>query len=86
MFLDRVKIKIKSGNGGAGHLSFLRTKLNMKGGPDGGDGGKGGDIIFHATEEMNTLYSFRFAKKFMQRTEKMGKNNLKPVRLVKTLS
>ncbi len=77
MFLDRVKIKIKSGNGGAGHLSFLRTKLNMKGGPDGGDGGKGGDIIFHATEEMNTLYSFRFAKKFYAEDGKDGEKQLK---------
>ena len=58
MFLDRVKISIKAGNGGKGSTSFLRTKLTANGGPDGGDGGKGGDIIFKATDEMNTLLPF----------------------------
>lgn len=65
MFLDRVKISIKSGNGGKGSTSFLRTKLTENGGPDGGDGGNGGSIIFKATNELNTLYSFRFKKKFV---------------------
>ena len=65
MFLDRVKINIKAGNGGNGATSFLRTKLVMNGGPDGGDGGKGGDIIFRTNKDMNTLYSFRFTKKFV---------------------
>lgn len=65
MFLDRVKITIKAGNGGSGSTSFLRTKLVMNGGPDGGDGGKGGDVIFKATKNMNTLYTFRFKKKFV---------------------
>lgn len=65
MFLDRVKISIKAGNGGKGSTSFLRTKLTANGGPDGGDGGKGGDIIFKATDDLNTLYSFKFKKKFV---------------------
>ncbi len=65
MFLDRVKISIKAGNGGNGAISFLRTKLVANGGPDGGEGGKGGDIVFVATRNMNTLYSFRFKKKFV---------------------
>lgn len=65
MFLDRVKISIKSGNGGKGSTSFLRTKLTENGGPDGGDGGNGGSVIFKATNELNTLYSFRFKKKFV---------------------
>ncbi len=65
MFLDRVKINIKAGNGGNGATSFLRTKLVMNGGPDGGDGGKGGDVIFRVNKDMNTLYSFRFTKKFV---------------------
>lgn len=65
MFLDRVKISIKAGNGGNGATSFLRTKLVMNGGPDGGDGGKGGDIVFQVDKDMNTLYSFRFKKKFV---------------------
>lgn len=65
MFLDRVKISIKSGNGGKGSTSFLRTKLTENGGPDGGDGGNGGSVVFKATNELNTLYSFRFKKKFV---------------------
>lgn len=64
MFLDRVKITIKAGNGGNGATSFLHTKLVANGGPDGGEGGKGGDVIFRATKNMNTLYTFRFKKKF----------------------
>lgn len=77
MFLDRVKIKIKAGDGGDGSLSFLRTKLTMKGGPDGGDGGKGGDIIFRADEGMNTLYNFRFKKKFHAENGEAGSRQLK---------
>ncbi len=65
MFLDRVKISIKAGNGGKGSTSFLRTKLTANGGPDGGDGGRGGHVIFKATNDLNTLYSFRFKKKFV---------------------
>ena len=65
MFLDRVKITIKAGNGGKGAVSFLRNALTSHGGPDGGDGGKGGDVIFVATDDINTLYSFRFKKKFV---------------------
>ena len=65
MFLDRVKITIKAGNGGKGAVSFLRNAQTANGGPDGGDGGKGGDVVFLATDELNTLYSFRFKKKFV---------------------
>lgn len=65
MFLDRVKISIKAGNGGKGSTSFLRNALTANGGPDGGDGGKGGNVIFKATNDLNTLYSFRFKKKFV---------------------
>lgn len=64
MFLDRVKITIKAGNGGNGVTSFLHTKQVANAGPDGGEGGKGGDVIFRASANMNTLYSFRFKKKF----------------------
>ena len=58
MFLDRVKINIKAGNGGNGATSFLRTKLVMNGGPDGGDGGKGGDVYFIVDKDLNTLLDF----------------------------
>lgn len=64
MFLDRVKITIKAGNGGNGCVSFYRSKLTMNGGPDGGDGGKGGDVVFVANGGINTLYGFSFKKKF----------------------
>ena len=65
MFLDRVKITIKAGNGGNGVVSFFRSKLTMNGGPDGGDGGKGGSVVFVANEGINTLYGFSFKKKFV---------------------
>ncbi len=65
MFLDRVKISIKAGNGGKGAVSFLRNAQTANGGPDGGDGGRGGDVVFLATDELNTLYSFRFKKKYV---------------------
>ncbi len=77
MFLDRVKLTIKAGNGGNGATSFLRTKLVMNGGPDGGDGGKGGDVVFVATKNMNTLYTFSFKKKFVAGNgENGGKKNM----------
>ena len=65
MFLDRVKISIKAGNGGKGSTSFLRNAMTANGGPDGGDGGRGGSVIFKATNDMNTLLSFRYKKKFV---------------------
>ena len=64
MFLDRVKIIIKAGNGGNGSTSFLRNKMTAKGGPDGGEGGKGGNIVFKATQSLNTLYDLKKKKKF----------------------
>lgn len=76
MFLDRVKISIKAGNGGRGSTSFLRTKLVANGGPDGGEGGKGGDIVFKATNDLNTLYSFRFKKKFVAEDGENGAQKL----------
>ena len=64
MFVDRVKIHIKGGNGGNGAVSFYRAKYVTNGGPDGGDGGKGGDIVFMADEGLNTLMDFRYKKIF----------------------
>ncbi len=60
MFLDYAKIYIKSGAGGNGCVSFRREKYVPKGGPNGGDGGKGGDIIFKATSQLSTLVDFRY--------------------------
>ena len=60
MFVDTAKVSLKAGNGGNGAVSFRREIYIPKGGPDGGDGGKGGDIIFRADKDTNTLIDFRF--------------------------
>lgn len=64
MFADRAKIIIRSGKGGDGHVSFRREKYVANGGPDGGDGGRGGDVIFQVDEGLNTLNEFRHKRKF----------------------
>lgn len=64
MFVDKVKIHIKAGNGGNGAVSFRREKYIPNGGPDGGDGGNGGDVIFIVNPGLHTLMDFRFRKKF----------------------
>lgn len=64
MFVDRVKIHIKGGDGGNGCVSFYRAKYITHGGPDGGDGGKGGSIIFVGDENMNTLMDFRYKRMY----------------------
>ena len=60
MFVDKAKVSLKAGNGGNGAVSFRREIYIPKGGPDGGDGGKGGDIVFRADRNTNTLIDFRF--------------------------
>ncbi|MCD8216998.1 MAG: GTPase ObgE [Clostridiales bacterium] len=64
MFADRAKIIIKSGKGGDGHVSFRREKYVPAGGPDGGDGGKGGDVVFEVDSGLNTLTDYRHKRKF----------------------
>lgn len=64
MFADRARIFIKSGKGGDGHVSFRRELYVPNGGPDGGDGGRGGDIIFEVDEGLNTLTEFRHNRKY----------------------
>ena len=64
MFIDKVKIYIKAGNGGNGIVSFHREKYVQRGGPDGGNGGKGGDIIFRVNKDLNNLVSFHYSKHF----------------------
>ncbi|MFV0504105.1 MAG: GTPase ObgE [Lachnospirales bacterium] len=64
MFVDRVEITIKGGDGGNGCVSFYRAKYVVNGGPDGGDGGRGGDVIFVATKSETSLVDFRYKKKF----------------------
>ena len=65
MFIDKIKIFVKAGNGGNGVVSFRREKYVAKGGPDGGDGGNGGDVIFRVDDGSNTLLAFRYKRKFI---------------------
>lgn len=65
LFVDVVSITVKAGDGGNGCVSFHREKFVQAGGPDGGDGGRGGNVVFEATERMHTLMDFRFKRKFM---------------------
>ncbi|HCR41015.1 MAG TPA: GTPase CgtA, partial [Lachnospiraceae bacterium] len=64
MFADRAEIYIRSGKGGDGHVSFRREIFVPAGGPDGGDGGKGGDVIFEVDLGLNTLSDFRYKRKY----------------------
>jgi len=75
-FLDQAKVYIRSGNGGAGCVSFRREKFIEFGGPDGGDGGRGGDVIAECVEGLNTLIDYRYQQHFKAKTggHGMGKN------------
>ncbi len=75
-FLDQAKIFLKSGDGGAGAVSFRREKFIEFGGPDGGDGGRGGDIVVEAAENLNTLIDYRYQQHFKagRGNHGMGKN------------
>ncbi len=72
MFADRAKIFIRSGKGGDGHVSFRRELYVPNGGPDGGDGGRGGDVIFEVDEGLNTLQDYRHRKKFAAKDGEPG--------------
>ena len=71
-FSDKVTIRIKSGDGGDGHVSFRREKYVANGGPDGGDGGRGGDLIFEVDPGLNTLGDFRYQQKFFAKNGEPG--------------
>jgi GTP-binding protein len=75
-FLDQAKIYIRSGDGGGGSVSFRREKFIEYGGPDGGDGGKGGDVWIEATDGLNTLIDYRYQQHFKAKTggHGMGRN------------
>ena len=74
MFVDKVKIRVISGKGGDGAVTFRREKYVPNGGPNGGDGGRGGDVIFRANRSMNTLENFRYKRKF---TAGNGENGMR---------
>lgn len=71
-FLDQAKIYLKSGNGGSGAVSFRREKYIEFGGPNGGNGGKGGDVIFEAADSLNTLIDFRYQQHFKAQSGQGG--------------
>ena len=72
MFADRARIFIRAGKGGDGHVSFRREKYVANGGPDGGDGGRGGDVIFEVDEGLNTLQDYRHKRKFTAKDGEQG--------------
>ncbi len=74
MFADRAEIHIRSGKGGDGHVSFRREIYVPAGGPDGGDGGRGGDLIFEVDEGLNTLSDFRYIRKYSAKDGENGGN------------
>lgn len=77
MFVDIAKIKIKAGNGGAGAVAFHREKYIASGGPDGGDGGKGGDIVFVVDDNLATLADFRYKRKYAAKNGLPGEGDKK---------
>ncbi len=85
MFADRAKIIIRSGKGGDGHVSFRRELFVPNGGPDGGDGGRGGDVIFEVDEGQNTLGEYRHKQNLKHRTVRKGGKNAAMELMVKTL-
>lgn len=74
LFVDIVTIKVKAGDGGNGCVSFHREKYVQQGGPDGGDGGRGGNIVFMATERMHTLLDFRYKRSYAAPNGEQGRN------------
>src|SRR3970040_1009170 len=86
MFIDQVEIYVKSGKGGDGMVHFRREKFVPRGGPDGGDGGRGGDVVFEVRPTLNTLSSFRPKQKFAAQNggdggsaQKTGKDGEDPI-------
>ena len=75
MFIDKIKIYLKAGNGGNGAVAFHREKYVSHGGPDGGDGGHGGNIVFRVDKGANTLLAFRYKRKFVAANGEDGKGS-----------
>lgn len=75
MFIDIAKIKIKAGDGGDGAVAFHREKYVASGGPDGGDGGKGGNVVFQVDDNLSTLADFRYKRKYVAQRGENGRGN-----------
>ena len=75
MFVDIAKIRIKAGDGGNGAVSFRREKYVAAGGPDGGDGGRGGNIVFQADTNLSTLADFRYQRKYTAQNGENGRGS-----------
>ncbi|MBQ5840869.1 MAG: GTPase ObgE, partial [Clostridia bacterium] len=75
MFVDKAIIKVRAGNGGDGAVAFHREKFVAAGGPDGGDGGRGGNVVFVADDGMNTLSDFRYQRKYAAASGANGSTN-----------
>ena len=74
-FVDKVTITVRAGDGGNGAVTFHREKYVAAGGPDGGDGGRGGDIIFEVDDNMSTLMDFRYKRKYVAENGQKGGPN-----------
>ena len=74
-FVDVARIHIKAGNGGNGAVAFHREKYVAAGGPDGGDGGKGGDIVFRGERNLSTLMDFRYKRKYVAQNGEDGRGS-----------
>ncbi len=72
MFIDRVELRVRSGNGGNGCVSFRREKFVPRGGPDGGDGGRGGDVIIRVQPQMRTLLDLRYRREYVAKNGRPG--------------
>ncbi len=77
MFIDYAKIELAAGDGGAGAVSFRREKFIPKGGPDGGDGGQGGNIVFKVNNQLNTLQDFKYRSNYQAEKGQQGRSGLK---------
>ena len=83
-FLDLARVEIRSGAGGAGCVSFRREKFVEFGGPDGGDGGKGGDVWAEAVDGLNTLIDYRYQQHFFAKNGQPGSGSSAPARAPRT--
>lgn len=86
MFIDTAKINIKAGNGGNGSVSFHREKYVAAGGPDGGDGGRGGNVVFVADSNLSTLMDFRYKRKYAAQNGEDGRAAGAAAKMRRTLS